>query len=66
MSRLKKQRLLQVLLNNMNLSLIVNIVQQLISIVGYQNTSTCSNRKQEEKHTHTHIYRYIYIYEASN
>lgn len=46
MSRLQKQRFLQVLLNNVNLSLIIDVLQQLISILGYQNPSTCCNRAQ--------------------
>lgn len=45
MSRLQKERFLQVLLNHMNLSLIINILQQLIGIMGYQNTSTCWSKE---------------------
>lgn len=46
MPRLQKQRFLQVFLNNVNLSLIIDVLQQLISILGYQNPSTCCNKPQ--------------------
>lgn len=44
MSRLQKQRFLKILLYNMNLSLIINVLQQLISVMGYQDTSTCCDK----------------------
>lgn len=48
---LQEQRFLQVLLNNMNLSLIINVLQQLISIMGYQNASTCQRKIEYDKQT---------------
>lgn len=43
MARLQQHGLLQVLLNDVHLPLIINVLQELIGIVGYQNTNTCMN-----------------------
>lgn len=39
----------------MNLSLIIDVLQQLISIMGYQNTSTCCNYNKYIKLPYPHI-----------
>lgn len=48
---LQQQRFFQVLLDNMDLSLIIDVLQQLIGIMGYQNTSTCCSKPKPVRHS---------------
>lgn len=49
MTRFQQQRSLQVLLDDVNLPLIVDVLQQLASIMGYKNTCTCCNLKLSDQ-----------------